>query len=77
MNTMINFQNKGRKNSSLGKDKISHNIGVKPSSFDRLIQDLNLLDGLYKYDVVGKDNTQHTINYKETINTKENINHCT
>ena len=28
MNTMINFQNKRRMNSILGKDQISHNIGV-------------------------------------------------
>ena len=54
MNTMINFQNERRKNPGLGKDQIFYNIGVKPSSFDRLIQDLNLPHGPYRYDVFGK-----------------------
>ena len=46
-NTMINFENERTKNYGLGKDQICRNIGVKPSSFDRQIQDLNLPHGPY------------------------------
>ena len=73
MNTMINFQNERRKNPRLGKDQICHNIGVKPSSFDRLIKDLNLPHGPYRYDVTGKGKKQQSTN----DNTKENTSHCT
>ena len=63
MNTMINFENERRTNPGLGKNQICHNIGVKPSSFDRQIQDLNLPHGPYRYDIVGKgkNNNQITI----------------
>ena len=70
MNTMINFQNERRKNPGLGKDQICHNIGVRPSSFDRLIQDLNLPHGQYRYDVIAKGKKQQSTN----DNTKENTN---
>ena len=68
VNTMINFENERRKNPGLGKDQICRNIGVKPSSFDRQIQDLNLPDGPYRYDVTGKgkkNNNQQTIILKK------------
>ena len=68
VNTMINFENKRRKNPVLGKDQICRKIGVKPSSFDRQIQDLNLPDGPYRYDVTGKckkNNNQQTIILKK------------
>ena len=73
VNIMINFQNERRKNPGLGKDQICRNIGVKPSSFDRLIQDLNLPHGPYRYDVTAKGKKQQSTN----DNTKENTNHCT
>ena len=73
MNTMINFQNESRKNFGLGIDQICHNIGVKPSSFDRLLQDLNLPHGPYIYDVTVKGKKQQSTN----DNTKENTNYCT
>ena len=41
INTIINFQKQRRKNRGFGKDTICHNIGVKPSSFNKLIHDLN------------------------------------
>ena len=73
INTMINFENERRKNSGLGKDQSCHNIGVKPSSFDRQIQDLNLPHGPYRYDITGKRKKQLSTN----DNIKENTNHCT
>ena len=48
------------KNTGLRKDQICQNIIVKPSSFYRQIQDLNLPHGSYRYDVVGKVKKQHT-----------------
>ena len=73
MNTMINFENERRKNPGFGKDKICHNINVKPSLFDRQIQDLNLPHVPYRYDIVGKGKKQQSNN----DNNKENTNHCT
>ena len=73
VNTMINFENERRKNPGLGKDQICRNIVVKPSSFDRQIQDLNLPHGPYRYDVTAKGNKQQSTN----DNTKKNTNHCT
>ena len=61
---MINFENERRKNPGLGKDQICRNIGVKPSSFDEQIQDLNLPHGPYRYDVTAKgkkNSNQQTI----------------
>ena len=60
MNTMICFENERRKNFSLSKDQICHNIGVKSSLFDRIQNDLALSHSPYRYDVSakGKNNTQ-------------------
>ena len=60
VNTMINFENERRTNPFLGKDQICHNSGVKPSSFDRQIQDLNLPHGPYRYDVTAKGKKQQS-----------------
>ena len=70
---MINFENDRRKNPGLGIDQICHIIGVKPSSFDRQIQDFNLPHRPNRYDVTGKGKKQQSTN----DNTNENINNCT
>ena len=59
MNTMISFENERRKNPSLSKNQICHNIAVKSSSFDWIQKDLALSHIPYRYDVSAKGKKQH------------------